>query len=58
MEEESLYGALGKLKEKHTADSKWQYCNCGTCQEKRNTLNNLPGPPIDYDKLRRKDEHY
>ena len=42
--------------ETHTADSKWQYCNCRTCQRHRAFLDSLPGPKIDYDKLRLKDE--
>jgi hypothetical protein len=44
--------------EKHTADSKWQFCNCKTCQTKRLTLDSLPGKPIDYATYRRKDEKY
>jgi hypothetical protein len=44
--------------ERHVAESKWQYCFCRTCQEKRWKLDHLPGPKIDYDKLRLKDEHY
>ena len=42
----------------HTADSRWQYCMCRTCQQKRWKLDHMAGPPINYDKLRLKDEHY
>ena len=44
--------------EKHTADSKWQFCNCKSCQEKRFMLDSLPGPKIDYTTFRLKDERY
>jgi hypothetical protein len=44
--------------EEHTADSKWQYCKCRSCQNKRFLLDSLPGPKINYDKLRLKDEDY
>lgn len=44
--------------EKHTADSKWQFCNCRFCQDKRFILDSLPGTPIDYQTYRRKDEKY
>jgi len=44
--------------EKHTADSKWQFCNCETCQRKRMYLDSLPGPKIDYATFRHKDERY
>lgn len=42
----------------HTADSKWQYCMCRTCQQKRWKLDHLPGPPINYDTLRLPGERY
>jgi hypothetical protein len=44
--------------EKHTADSKWQFCKCKTCQRKRKYLDSLPGTPIDYATFRHKDERY
>jgi hypothetical protein len=44
--------------EKHTADSKWQFCNCGTCQRKRLALNALPGKKIDYATFRHVGENY
>jgi len=44
--------------EEHTADSKWQYCNCRSCQRKRAYLDAMPGPKINYDKIRNKDEDY
>jgi len=44
--------------EKHTADSKWQFCNCQTCQETRTRLDRQPGPPVNYSTYRRKDERY
>ena len=45
-------------KEEHTADSKWQYCMCKWCQEKRYKLENMPGATIDWNKFRLKDEKY
>jgi len=45
-------------KEKHTADSKWQFCNCESCQDKRFLLDSMPGKPIDYATFRLKDERY
>jgi len=47
-----------KQLEKHTADSKWQFCNCRSCQDKRFLLDSLPGKPINYKTYRRKDEDY
>jgi hypothetical protein len=44
--------------EKHTANSKWQYCNCETCQRKRMFLDSLPGQKIDYNTFRHKGENY
>jgi len=44
--------------EPHTADSKWQFCNCQSCQEKRVRLDRMPGPKIDYATFRNKDEKY
>jgi hypothetical protein len=51
-------GAEGKTIEKHTADSKWQFCCCRTCQEKRKKLDAMPGVKIDYSTFRLKDENY
>jgi len=42
----------------HVAESKWQFCNCQTCQEKRFKLDSMPGPKIDYQTFRLKDERY
>jgi hypothetical protein len=44
--------------EKHVAESRWQYCCCQSCQDKRFFLDSLPGPPIDYNTLRHKGENY
>ena len=44
--------------EKHVAESKWQFCNCRTCQEKRIKLQSLPGEKIDFSTFRLKDERY
>ena len=44
--------------EKHVAESKWQFCNCKSCQDKRFLLDSLPGKPIDYATFRLKDERY
>ncbi len=47
-----------KPMEKHTADSKWQFCNCKSCQDKRYFLDSLPGPKIDFATFRHRDEKY
>ena len=44
--------------EKHTADSKWQFCNCRSCQEIRGRLDSMSGPKIDYATYRHRDERY
>ena len=44
--------------EKHVAESKWQFCNCLSCQNKRATIDALPGKPIDYNVYHHKDEKY
>ena len=44
--------------EPHTAESKWQFCCCQTCQEKRFKLDNMAGPKIDYTTFRLKGENY
>jgi hypothetical protein len=44
--------------EKHTADSKWQFCMCETCQRRRKLIDSAPGMPIDYSVHRKKDEKY
>lgn len=44
--------------EEHTAESKWQYCNCQSCQENRYRIEQIPGPKINWDKVRLKDEKY
>lgn len=55
---EKVEPALPKPLEKHTADSKWQFCNCGTCQRMRMFIDALPGKPIDYATYRHRDEKY
>jgi len=42
----------------HIAESRWQFCNCQSCQEKRFKLDSMPGPKIDYGTFRLKDERY
>lgn len=44
--------------EVHTADSKWQSCNCTSCQERRKLIDSCPGTPLDYKTYRKKDEKY
>ena len=44
--------------EKHTGTSRWQYCNCETCQRKRMFLDSLPGQKIDYKTFRHRGENY
>lgn len=45
--------------DKHVAESKWQYCMCKTCQERRHLIEMAPGVgKVDFDKLRHKDEPY
>lgn len=44
--------------EEHTAESKWQFCNCRSCQEKRALILSMPGKEIDFAKYRRSDERY
>jgi hypothetical protein len=44
--------------EKHMAESKWQFCNCQTCQEKRFKLDSMPGKKIDYSTFRLPGENY
>jgi len=44
--------------EKHVAESKWQYCNCKSCQDIRFFIDAQPGTPIDYNTYRHKDEKY
>ena len=44
--------------EKHTADSKWQFCNCQSCQDIRFFIDAQPGTPIDYATYRHNDEKY
>jgi hypothetical protein len=51
-------GAEGKPFEKHVAESKWQFCCCKSCQEKRARLDAMPGPKIDFATFRNKDEKY
>lgn len=44
--------------EVHTCDSKWQFCNCKSCQEYRFLIESMPGKPIDFATYRHKDEKY
>jgi len=44
--------------EEHTADSKWQFCMCRSCQSKRALILSMPGKEIDFTKYRRPDERY
>lgn len=44
--------------EAHTADSKWQFCNCGSCQRRRKLIEDTPGTKIDFATYRKKDERY
>lgn len=44
--------------ETHTAESKWQFCKCRSCQDKRFLLDSLPGKPIDYATFRLPGEKY
>lgn len=44
--------------EPHVAESKWQFCNCRSCQEKRALILSMPGKEIDFAKYRRSDERY
>jgi len=44
--------------EVHTADSKWQFCCCKSCQDYRFLIDSQPGTPINYATYRKKDERY
>lgn len=44
--------------EKHTAESRWQFCNCQSCQDYRRLIERMPGKPIDFKTYRHKDEKY
>lgn len=45
--------------EKHTADSKWQYCKCKSCQDKRAFILAAPGGKnFDFNAFRHRDEKY
>lgn len=39
---------------KHVAESRWQTCNCQSCQDKRITLDAMPGEKIDWSKFQPK----
>jgi hypothetical protein len=39
--------------EVHIAESRWQTCNCRTCQEKRLKYDAMPGKKIDWERYRR-----
>ena len=63
-----MQGQIGTLKgtirqyaklESHGADSRWQFCNCASCQDYRFTIESSPpGTKFDFDKFRHKDEKY
>ena len=44
--------------EEHTADSRWQFCMCASCQDIRRRIEEAPGKPIDFATYRHKDEKY
>lgn len=44
--------------EVHTADSKWQFCMCKSCQDYRFLIESQPGGPINFKTYRHKDEPY
>ena len=44
--------------EPHTSESRWQTCNCKSCQSKRALILRMPGKDIDFAKYRRSDEKY
>ncbi len=44
--------------EVHTADSKWQFCCCKSCQDYRFLIESQPGSPINFKTYRHKDEPY
>jgi len=44
--------------ERHTCDSKWQFCNCQSCQDMRFFIDRQPGTKIDYATYRHRDERY
>lgn len=53
-----IQGMEYKELEPHVAESRWQFCNCQSCQEKRFRLVSMPGPKIDFQTFRLKDERY
>jgi len=55
---ERQQATLPNPKEKHTADSKWQFCNCQSCQEIRMRIDSMPGVKFDYATYRHRDEKY
>jgi hypothetical protein len=44
--------------EPHTAESRWQFCNCRSCQDRRRLIDSAPGTKIDFATYRKKDERY
>lgn len=45
--------------EVHTADSKWQFCNCESCQRRRMLIDATPGKKLDFATYRsNRDEKY
>ena len=53
-----VQGLEYKPLEPHMAESKWQFCNCQSCQEKRFKFEILPGPKIDFQTFRLAGERY
>ncbi len=39
--------------EEHRAESRWQFCNCRSCQEYRFLIESQPGSPIDFKTYRK-----
>ncbi len=39
--------------EEHLGTSRWQTCNCQTCQEKRIKYDSMPGKQIDWERYKR-----
>jgi hypothetical protein len=55
----AIQGMEYKAIEEHVAESKWQFCNCQTCQEKRCRVERAsPGTPFKFETYRRSDEKY
>jgi hypothetical protein len=45
--------------EVHTGESRWQFCNCESCQRRRMLIDSMPGKKVDFATYRsNKDEKY